>query len=334
MKVQELRNLIKGVDRELLEKAFAETYKQFSKGQKKEVDEIINNVFEGKNEKNIKKNELMDFNELEGEITQFLSNAYAQNYLIPNRAIPKSQRPKWRFMVKKFIKELERISTEDENFLQAAKLLTDIYHLLCEACNYYLFSTDDSFRSVGWEQQDLFQLVVKKNFELGYAREKIAELLLDAASGGLSREALRIYQESVLVAELKVSDVKYMAIEEAQKLIEERKKKLTGLKKYDNQRYYLEETINELCGMILMIAIELAETASGIEYYFQNCERKDKEITLYCALKIVDWVEDDALWIKVYEYGIGKKIVPRDYLTRKYKQLTEYEEIEEMEEDE
>lgn len=334
MKIQELRNLIKGVDRELLEKAFAETYKKVTKGQKEELDEIINNIFAGKDEKNIKKNESMDFNELEAEITRFLSNAYAQNYFAPNKVIPKSQRPKWRFMVKKYIKELEKISTEDENFSQAAKLLTDIYHLLCEACNYYLFSTDDPFRSVGWEQQDLFQLVVKKNFGLGYSREKIAALLLTAASGGLSREALHIYQESVLVAELKVSDVKYMAIEEAQKLIEERKKKLKGLKKYDDQQYYLRETINELCGVVLMIAVELAETASGIEYYFQNCERKDKEITLYCALEIVDWVEDDALWIKVYEYGIGKKIVPRDYLTQKYKQLTEYEETGDMEEDE
>ncbi len=58
----------------------------------------------------------MDFNRLEDEITQFLSNAYAQNYLIPNKVIPKSQRSKWRFMVKKYIKELEKISTEDEIF--------------------------------------------------------------------------------------------------------------------------------------------------------------------------------------------------------------------------
>lgn len=40
--------------------------------------------------------------------------------------------------------------------------------------------------------------------------------------------------------------------------------------------------------------------------------------------RIVDWMEDDALWIKVYEYGLSKKIQPRDYLTRKYKLLTEH----------
>lgn len=322
MKVQELRNMIKEADRELLEKAFAECYKQFTKKQKEEVDQIISNVLEGKEEKNVKKSEAVDFHELEAQITEFLSNAYAQNYFAPNRIIPKSQRPKWRFMVKNYIKELEKIPIENENYVQSAKLMTDLYHLLCSACNYYLFSTDDPFRSVGWEQPELFQLVVKKNFGLGYSREKIAALLMDAVSGGLSREALHILQEMVLVAELKTSDVKYMAIEEAQKLIEERKSKLKSLKKYDNKRYYLEEEINNLCEIILLTAIELAEIASGIEYYFQNCERNDKEITLYCALDIVEWAENDALWIQVYEYGIGKKIKPRDSLVRKYKELT------------
>ena len=224
-------------------------------------------------------------------------------------------------MVKNYIKELEKISVDDANYTRSAKLLTDLYHMLCEACNYYLFSTDDAFRSVGWQQPDLFQMVVKKTFGDGYSREKVSALLLYSVSGGLSRESLHIEQESVLLAELKTSDVKYMAIEEARKLIDERKQKLKGLKKYDSKRYSLEEEINNLCDVILMTAIELAEPSSGIEYYFQNYERSDKEITLYCALKIADWVEDEELWIKIYEYGIGKKIKPREWLVGKYESL-------------
>ncbi len=323
MKIQELRNLIKDADRELLEKAFAESYKQFTKSQKEDVDQVINNVLEGRNEKSTKKEETLDFRELAEQITEFLENAYAQNYFAPNRIIPKSQRPKWRFMVKNYIKILENIPTEDENCAEAAKLLLNIYRLLCEACNYYLFSTDDPFRSIGWKQSDLFQLVVKKNFSLGYSKEKIAELLLDAVSGGLSMESLHIVQETVLLSELGTSDVKYMAIEEAQKLVEQRHENLKELKRYDNGRYYIAETINELCGFILMAAIKLAEPESAIEYYFEHCVRSDREITLYCALDIVDWMEDDALWITVYEYGIGKKIKPRDSLTQKYQQLLE-----------
>ena len=321
MKVQELRDLLKAADRDLLEKAFVESYKHLTKKQKEEADQAIADALSGKSVKSTVKKESVNFDELELQITEFLENAYAQNYFAPNRIIPKSQRPKWRFMVKNYIKELEKISVDDANYTRSAKLLTDLYHMLCEACNYYLFSTDDAFRSVGWQQPDLFQMVVKKTFGDGYSREKVSALLLYSVSGGLSRESLHIEQESVLLAELKTSDVKYMAIEEARKLIDERKQKLKGLKKYDSKRYSLEEEINNLCDVILMTAIELAEPSSGIEYYFQNYERSDKEITLYCALKIADWVEDDELWIKIYEYGIGKKIKPREWLVGKYESL-------------
>ncbi len=321
MKVQELRDLLKAADRDLLEKAFVESYKHLTKKQKEEADQAITDALSGKSSKSTVKKESVNFDELELQITEFLENAYAQNYFAPNRIIPKSQRPKWRFMVKNYIKELEKISVDDANYTRSAKLLTDLYHMLCEACNYYLFSTDDAFRSVGWQQPDLFQMVVKKTFGDGYSREKVSALLLYSVSGGLSRESLHIEQESVLLAELKTSDVKYMAIEEARKLIDERKQKLKGLKKYDSKRYSLEEEINNLCDVILMTAIELAEPSSGIEYYFQNYERSDKEITLYCALKIADWVEDEELWIKIYEYGIGKKIKPREWLVGKYESL-------------
>ena len=321
MKVPELRDLLKAADRDLLEKAFVESYKHLTKKQKEEADQAITDALSGKSSKSTVKKESVNFDELELQITEFLENAYAQNYFAPNRIIPKSQRPKWRFMVKNYIKELEKISVDDANYTRSAKLLTDLYHMLCEACNYYLFSTDDAFRSVGWQQPDLFQMVVKKTFGDGYSREKVSALLLYSVSGGLSRESLHIEQESVLLAELKTSDVKYMAIEEARKLIDERKQKLKGLKKYDSKRYSLEEEINNLCDVILMTAIELAEPSSGIEYYFQNYERSDKEITLYCALKIADWVEDEELWIKIYEYGIGKKIKPREWLVGKYESL-------------
>ena len=50
-----------------------------------------------------------------------------------------------------------------------------------------------------------------------YSEENISKLLLLAATGGLSRESLYVYQELVLLGELKTADVKYMAIEEAKK---------------------------------------------------------------------------------------------------------------------
>lgn len=82
--------------------------------------------------------------------------------------------------------------------------------MICDACNYYLFFTEDPFRSIGWGQQDFFGLLVRKTFAAGYSREDVSRLLLLATTGGLSRESLHIEQELVLLGELKTSDVKYI----------------------------------------------------------------------------------------------------------------------------
>lgn len=320
MKVQELRQLLSTSDRGNLEKAFVETYKALRKGQKEEIDLVLTGILQGKAVEKKTVEEAVSFEILEQQITVFLENAYAQNYFAPNRIIPKSQRPKWRFMVKNYIKELEKVPLESGDYPKAVKLLTDLYKLICYACNYYLFSTEDPFRSIGWEQSDFFGLLVRKTFAPGYSREDISGLLLMAVTGGLSRESLHIEQEMVLLGELKTSDVKYMAMEEAEKLADERMQQLAGLKKYDDRRYSLEEAVNELCAMVLLLSVRLAEPEKGIEYYFRYSIESNKEITLYRALRLMEWMDEDELWIKVYEYGLKKKIKPRDRLQAVYKE--------------
>lgn len=321
MKIQELRQLMSAADRERLEKALAECYKQTRKAQREELDPILTGILEGR-EVEKKAVGAASFAELEQQIKEFLGNAYAQNYLAPNRVVPKGQRPKWRFMVKNYIKELEKVLPESEDYAKALKLLTDLYCLICDACNYYLFSTDDPFRSIGWEQSDLFALVVQKTFATGYAREDIARLVLNATTGGLSRESLYIQQETVLLKALKTSDVKYMAIEEAQKLVQEREKKLAGMRKYEDGRYALTFAIEELCSMVLILTIALAEPETGVKYFFEHSKDMDREITLYRALELVEWVGTDKLWIEVYQYGLAQKIVPRSNLQEQYKKKT------------
>lgn len=326
MKVQELRNLLKDAERENLEKAFVECYKQLRKGQKEEGDPVLIALLEGKAAAQAKAGASVDFETLAQQIEDFTGNAHAGNYFAPNRIIPKSQRPKWRFLVKNFIKELSKVPTDSADYEKSVKLLTELYALICTACNYYLFSTEDAFRSIGWEQPDFFTLVVTRTFADGYSREKIAKLLPYAVSGGLSRESLHVQQEMVLLGALKTSDVKYMAIEEAKKLVQEKESKLAGLKQYDSKRYDLEETVNELSSLIFLITIELGEPEKGVEYYFKHSRERDKEITLYCALRLADWMDQKELWLEVYKYGLTKKIKPRDRLREEYeKRLRERE---------
>lgn len=244
---------------------------------------------------------------------------------MPNRVIPKSQRPKWRFMVKNYIKELQKIPVESEDYPQGVKLLGDLYHMLCYGCCYYIFSADDPFRSVGWRQEELFGMVVKKTFSTGYTRENIKALLLDTSTGGLSRESLHQGNMFVLLAELKTSDVKYTAIELAKEIIDEKKIKLKPLGKWADGRYELKETIDNLCDMILMLSISLSEPELGVDYYFRTCTETDKEITLYKILRIIDWMDEDELWLDVYRYGLKKKIKPRENLANEFKRRTEGE---------
>ena len=65
MKIQELRDLLNGVSRDKLEKAFAESYKQFTKRQKEEVDLLIRDIFEGKETSKVVKQEVVNFDTLD-----------------------------------------------------------------------------------------------------------------------------------------------------------------------------------------------------------------------------------------------------------------------------
>lgn len=303
-----------------MEKSFVECYKQLRKGQKEDIDPLLTAILTGKETEQKSGGSPVDFLELEHQINEFIVNANAQNYFAPNRIIPKSQRPKWRFIVKNFIKELSKIPSDSDNYEKSVKLLADLYSLICEACNVYLFSTDNPFRSIGWQQPDFFQLLVTRTFANGYSRESISQMLLFATTGGLSRESLYIHQEMVLLNGLKTSDVKYMAIEESKRLVEENKGKLSVSKKYESRQYYIEEAVNELCRMIFIIYIGLAEPENGMVYFFNNCMEHDKEITLYRALGLAERMDEEELWIKVYEYGIAKKIKPRSSLREEYKE--------------
>ena len=324
MKVQELRQLLQTAERDRLEKAFVESYKQFSKQKKEEIDLLITGILEGRDAKPSARKESMDFGTLQSQITTFIENAYTQNYFAPNRVIPKNMRPKWRFLVKNFIKELEKIPTESENYAQALTLLMDLYRLICYACNYYLFSTDDPFRSIGWAQDDLFQLVVRKFFASGYTKENISLLIKNACTGGLSSECLHIQMQMILLGELRTTDVKYMAIEEAMKLVENTKEKLPKAKKSSSQAYFLADAVNEFCAMILLLSVSLAEPEDGVKYYFQNSQERNPEITLYRVLRLIDIMDDSDAWIYAYEYGVKKrKIKPREELADEYKKRTQ-----------
>lgn len=67
MKIQEFRDLLKSADRDKLEKAFAECYKQFSKAKKEEIDLLVQDILSGNEKKKAEKGKMANFEELESQ---------------------------------------------------------------------------------------------------------------------------------------------------------------------------------------------------------------------------------------------------------------------------
>lgn len=122
-------------------------------------------------------------------------------------------------MVKKYIKYIENLRPDMPYYQRGTKLLWELYTMLCYACNYYLFSADAPFRSIGWEQPDLFRLLAEKVLGVSYSEKELSGILITVASGGLSREALHEMQMAILVRALKTPNEKYAALEVAQRLV-------------------------------------------------------------------------------------------------------------------
>lgn len=327
MKVQELRDKLKTAERDTLEKMVVEMYKKFPKAKKEEeIDLLIADLLAGIGEKREKKpREDRDFAGLKDEILEFIENAYAGNYFAPNRVIPKHLRSKWRFQVKQYVKELEKISMEDEHYKESGELLTKLYKMLCTACGYYLFSSDDPFRSVGIGQEEFFRKVLTRNFGTGYSEETIKEMLLLAGTVNLDRNTIYPELEACFISFLKTSDVKYAAMKLAKDVVQEKEEQLGTMKEYDSRRYGVTEAIREMCEINLAIGIVLGEPEKEITYFFKHFGGRgyEKEVAFYVALKVVDIYGDDDLWRRVYEKGLRMKISPREELREKYEKLKE-----------
>lgn len=322
MKVAELRKILNNTSDDVLKNVLVEVYKLVPTCKKETADEIITNVISGNTKKITKTKETVDYKKLSNEINTFLKHAYAQYYVAPNRVIPKKDRSKWRFQVKRYVKELDKVDSGNEFYNEAIDLLVKLYKLMCDACSYYLFTTDDSFNSVGISQDDFYRIIATKKLSLGYTNENITTLLIVASTGGLSRSSLHIYQELILLSQLKDENILHLAIDKAKELVDSTSEKIKGTREYSSAKYALIESVNNYCDFILMASIKLDEFDDGIDYYFKHNQDRDEEVKLYCALDCIEWFEEDnnELWIKCYEYGVkNRKIKPRDYLIDQYK---------------
>ena len=325
MKIQELRNKLADAPREDVEKIAAELYKLLPKAKKEfEADDVIEAVLAHKDNKpKTVKDAPVDIMTLKYEIEAFLSNVDNYYYYEPNRIVPKSKRSKWRFEVKGYVKQLDKVPLDGEDSAVAAGLFRELYKRLCRGCGYYLFSSEDPFRALGITQPDFYERVISRSFALGINDVSLKNALKDATTVFLDRETLHEYMESVLVEKLPTSDSKYRAISIAMEMIDEMEESLKPLSKYSDRRYSLESDIDNLCDTILGISINLGEPDDAIKNYWLHDKSFDKEVTLYKLLRSIRYFGGGKeLWIKVYENAVKvRKVKPRRELVEQYEKL-------------
>lgn len=324
MKINEFRDKVSKAEREDLEKIAAELYKAIPKARKEaETDALIEGILEHKDVKKKKNSaESVDFDTLKKEIEAFLTRVDNNLYYMPNRVVPKSKRSQWRFEVKSFIKQIDMIPGDGDNGPESARLLREIYKRLAYGCGYYIFPSDDPFRSVGIRQPVLYEKMIKRTFASGFEDEKIRNMLLDATTCYIDRQSLHIELEMIFAGALNTSDMKHKAIEIIRELVPEYEKKRDASRPYSSQFYNSARAAEELCETFLCIAIMLGEPDEAIGYYWKHAKDSDNEITLYKLLDTIALFEDRDLWIMTYEDALKKKIKPRDYLQEKYRKLT------------
>ena len=321
MKVDELRSALDKYDVATLKEIVVALYKTTPKNRKESdgLDELLMD-FAREKTKPSKKDKPVDFKGLQNDIEQFIDYANEQYYLAPNRYVNKEKRSKWRFEVKRFIKEL--ISVSGENSETAARLLAGIYNMLSYCCHHYVFRTDNPFSATGYKQVDLLSFTLGKIFYNGFSQDAVKEAVYLTLDSNTDRDTFHLNLLYTLAAALKTPETKELALEQCTAFIKEYSSyqaKKTVFRYYERDNYRRERHINFAVEMYLILNFDLNEYDEGIDYFWKNYIERNKEITLFCLLKY--FLSDDGLndlWIREYEKAVHLGITPRKILQDEY----------------
>lgn len=318
MKVGELRTLLKDKDQKLMNDAFVEVYKLLPKNKKEEADVMIASILSGQG-KAVKKVETMDMDSLLNEMRDFMQCAYEGLYIQPNRIIPKSERSKWRFKVKSYLKVLFDLKINDPYFKMGVLYLEEFYKMLSYGCGVYIFSADDPFRSVGIAQEQLLENIAERKRYLELDDKDIEKMIQMACISYLSSECLHVMLVGVLWSFFADSKYRQSFVDIGKAMIEKYEGELQKLKKYDSRFIGLSGDISELNELVFVFSQEMNK--QDMDYYYRHSHHNDNEIALFCLLKLIEIFGDKEKWIEAYEYALKKKIKPRDTLINKYKKI-------------
>lgn len=316
MKVKEIRQELSKHDRNTLEDIIIELYKRMPKAKKEEfnIDSFIINPI-----KEVKKEVIpVSFNELQEEIKYFLDCVDNEYYSSPNKVISKDERSKWRFKVKKYIKELNKIDINNPNYKDATFFLIELFKRLSKGTNYLLFSNWETFRAVGISQDSFYDLIVKRILIDGYTIEDVIKCI------NLLEVEKDPYDSSDYMFEKFTSNINKDK-EEVINLLKDKVNTLNKeIKTSKGSTYKKEEMVEGFIISIMDLYVSLNEIDTGIKYFKENYKHYDDETKMYILLETLEKYEFYSYWIKEYEKN---KVDYRRSLVEKYNELKNKENV-------
>lgn len=319
MYVKDLRKIIKEYSRKDLEQLVVELYKQIPKAKREDhqTDELIHNLKEGKVVKK-KAIEKPSIDQLKTEILDFIDLAKEQYYVKPNTIVPKKQRSNWRFVVINFIKQLDLYTSSDSGYAIATELYFDLYEILSQATNYWVFVSDEPFSAINISQSEFIEKICARLFHATYHEKDIEKVLTLILENPTDYMILSSQLLKALLKYLPTNPVKESALKIVDRLIKEKQTSFNGASKFSNEYYHLEGNLKNLVSFSLEVQINLNQIDEGIQYFQKYYPGKDREITLYVLLGILENHELYEPYITTYEAASKRNINPRENLKSKY----------------
>jgi hypothetical protein len=336
MLVSEVRDLLKKYKEDDLRLLTSELYKAMPKKlrEEKNIDEMLKDLHAylriGKMEK--EQDKTADVNVLKPQIELFIDYAYKQYYFAPNNYVHKKERPKWRFVVKEYIRKLQSVPPEGEDGRTATDLLEKIYRMLSYACHYYIFSTDNPFRSVGMKQTELLDAVIARKLGNGISKETVRDAAVLVLDSNVDRETLYSSLACELIANLRSPAAKEMAVEQCIELKRgldaPRPNPAKKSRSIDSSSdYERKERIENLVELVFRLKAELCEYEDAISYYKKHNVERDEEVALFVLFHLLQEYGAKVHWLKEYKKAQENGIKLRAALHKTYRHIQEKNEF-------
>jgi len=290
LKINEVRTLVKKHKREDLEYIIAELYKAIPKQKviDHDIADLITHPEKMRSQRKTKKPSvrLRPFSEIEKETEKFVSNAYNQYYLIPNRVVKKSERSKWRFLVKRLYKELIQYGKQEEYQKQSAELLKKLYEVLTYSCAYTLFTAYDSFDSTGIEQTAFFLSVIDIYHKFQDKPDFISSTIDLIINNSLNRYTLYSDLMNVFLEYMNIPDLLYTTIEKSKEKREILMNTIPVNRNWSTD-YKLKEKKNNCTELIFRSYAGLFEFDNALTDFKKYYIEDNNEVKLYVLVRLL-----------------------------------------------